>query len=669
MSRYLPTVVLTVLCSLCLGPALQAQTEPAKFSNFAKQIPSSQTEIFALHNLAEHAESVLRNKALTHALEEGKIAEALGAIGTSVNMENTLDELEENRRYVPETAVISMTPDSYIATIDFFQFMMRLNIAEQTNRTDDFNAEELATLEEELAEIVNDFTLPEMTVWVQWPEAKTTEELYEKFKGTVAIGGMITELEFTQKENSFLLSGLVADIDQDGFLDLFLTAMGVADKDSKIASAMLDIKILLQCELIGNGMRISIGSDHSDKKTKPVVLTEIKDGPAEIAYGQWNSKKLLTAAAELEQDMARWADKDLGKLFRSNDAEDVWGSISRFTEQIKLLSAKGQLRVWAAENQVRAKVLAQGIPKAEPLTGHKLLNLVPADIESFFVSSDYNLGELLVGMVDQLEEKLATQSLKSDLRGDFQKSNMLDEFALHYYKHFGPFRRLLIDELAKIDARPLAIVMDTKGNFDSLRAELEEENEFEFKLETNNLLRIAAISTCENPEQYQKKLMEAYEKLVAGILSVNEASLPAETKLFQHGSLSNGVPIKVFSLDWISSSELLKFELDADFQIHTFIHNGHVILSSSQKLSESLVDSGKSHLKIPAPENQSSITSRGHIKGRTIGNVYSVLMKAILGNQFAEAFAEFGEIMNHLQWTTEQKGANTNSTFVLDFKD
>jgi len=207
MYRCLPVVVLSLLCAFGLPPALEAQTGAAKFSDFAKQIPSSQTEIFALHNLAGHAESVLRNKALTQTLEEGKIAEVLGATGNSVSMESVLAGLEENRMYVPETAVVSMTPDSYIATIDFFQFMMRLNIAEQTNYADDFNTEELATLEDELVAIVKDFKLPQTTVWVQWPEAKTTNELFGKFKQTMAIGGMITELEFTQAESRFALSG------------------------------------------------------------------------------------------------------------------------------------------------------------------------------------------------------------------------------------------------------------------------------------------------------------------------------------------------------------------------------------------------------------------------------------------------------------------------------
>jgi len=458
--------------------------------------------------------------------------------------------------------------------------------------------------------------------------------------------------------------------------------MGVADNDNKIANAMLDIKVLLQCELIGNGIRVSIGSDQRNEDAKPVVLTAIQDGSAEIAYGQWNSIKLLTAAAELEKDMARWGDKDLGKLFRSNDVEDVWGSVSRLVEQIKLLSPKGQMRVWTAENQVRAKVLAQGIPQVESLTGHKLLNLVPAEVESYFVSSHYNFGELLVGVVDDLEERLATQSLKNDLRGNFQNSAMIDEFTLNYYKHFGPFRRLLIDELTKIDSRPLAIVMDTKGHFDSLRTEMEEENKFELNLETNHLLRIAAISKCKKPEQYQEKLMEAYEKLVAGILSVNDIDLPIETKLFQDGTLSNGVPIKVFSLDWLTASELFKkIEFEADFKVHAFIHDDQVVLSSSVDFSELLINSGGAHLKIPTPKNEGLITAYGHIKGRTLGNAYGVLLKAIfanlkgierienMGNDMAAIFVELGEIMNHLQWTTEQKGESADSIFVLDFKD
>lgn len=676
MFRFMPAVAVILLFSFCSCPALKAQSEAAKFSDFAKQIPHAQTEIFALHNLVGHAESVLRNKALTHSLEEGKLAEVIGVMGNQFSMKDVLDRLEENRRYVPDTAAISVTPDSYAAIVDLLQFLMRLNMAEGTNRTDDFDAKELATLEEELAEIAGDFKLPEMTVWVQWPDAKTTTEIYEKFQQTMKFAGLVTELEFYQEEHSFQLRGMVADIDQDGYINLFLDAMGVEDKNSWVTNAMLDVKFFLRCERVDSGMRISIGNDHKNKNTEPVALASIKDGSAEIAYGQWNSKKLLTAADKFEKDMARWADKDLGKLFRSQDIEDTWASMTRFSEQVKLLAAKGQMRVWAAENQVHAKVLSQGVPEAESLTGQKLLNLIPANVESFHVDSHYNMGEYALGVLDYMEDKLATQSLKSDLRGNLQQSELLDEFASNYYEHFGPFRSLLIDELAKIDSRPMAFVIDTKGSLDALRAETKDKNEFKFKLETDNLLRMAGISACENPEQYQKKLMEAYQKFVAGVLSVNGIELPSETKLFQDGALSNGAPTKVFSLDWLADSELLKLELTADFQMHTFIHDGHVVFSSSLNFSESLVGAGKDHLKIPAPKNESLVTSRGHIKGRTIGNAYGVLLKALLGglaqnpmgDSIAEACTEFGEIMNHIQWATEQKGESTDSSFVLDFK-
>ena len=144
---------------------------------------------------------------------------------------------------------------------------------------------------------------------------------------------MSTELEFTQEEGSFMLSGLIADVDQDGLINQVLAGMGIADKDNEITNAILNIEILVRCERFDNGMRISIGSDPRNKKIKSLALANVKDGSSEIAYGQWNMEKLLTAAEQFEEDMDRWADTDLGKLYRSNDLEDVWGSMARFTEQ------------------------------------------------------------------------------------------------------------------------------------------------------------------------------------------------------------------------------------------------------------------------------------------------------------------------------------------------
>ena len=672
MSRYLPAVAVTVLLSFCLCSALKAQSEPTPFSDFVKHLPDSQTEIFAVHNIGGHVESILRNKALTRAIEEGKIAEMMGATGNQVDMDDAIDWLAENRKYFPHTAAISLPPDSYVTIVDLFHLMMLLNIAETTNYTDDFDVKELARLEDEIKKIARDFKLPVMTVWIQWPEEETTKGLYEIFKQGMAVAGLSTELEFTQEEGSFMLSGLIADVDQDGLINQVLAGMGIADKDNEITNAILNIEILVRCERFDNGMRISIGSDPRNKKIKSLALANVKDGSSEIAYGQWNMEKLLTAAEQFEEDMDRWADTDLGKLYRSNDLEDVWGSMARFTEQAKLIPAKGQMRVWAVENQVRAKLLSQGVPEVESLIGKKILTFVPADIESYYVDSNYNLGELVFGILENAEERLATRSLQSDLKGDFENAETIDDLSLSYYEHFGPFRNLLVNELAKIDSRPMAMVMDTKG---SLKLP-------HFEMETDNLVRMAAVAACENPEQYQQKIMEAYEKFVGGVLSLNELELPDDTELFQDGTLPNGTKIKVLSLDWLDETELLELEFEADFDPHVFTLDGHVILSSSLKFSESLLAARKESLKLPKPENLSSITSHGHFKGKTIGNLYGVLMEVITAallelrperglsqDAIGDAFAEFGGLMNHLQWTTEQDGKNSDSTFVLDFKN
>ena len=670
MSRYLPAVSVTVLLSFCLCTTLKAQSESTPFSDFAKHLPDSQTEIFAVHNVAGHVESILRNKALARSLEDGKMADAMALTGTYVDMDDAIDWLAENRHYFPQTTAISLPSDSYVALVDVFQLMMLLNIAQVD--TDQVDAKELVRLENDFKKVVSDFKLPTMTLWIQWPETQTTETFYEQFMQVVAIAGLSTNLKFTQEEGSFLLSGSIADIDQNELINSVLASMGIADKSGEISKAIRNIKILVRCEQLGKGMRISIGSDPKNKKITPLALPNIKDGSDEIAYGQWNSEKLLKAANRFEKDMDSWADTDLVKQFRANDLEDVWGSMTRFTEEIKLVSDKGRMRVWAVENQVRARTLSQGISEAESLTGQKILSLVPADIESYYVDSGLNLGELVFGVIENAEERLAAESLKLELKGNLQNNQRLEDFILNYYKHFGPFRALLMNELAVIDSNPIAIVMDTKGSFKSSRLELE----------TDNLVRMAAIASCENPEQFQKKSMEAYEKLVAGVLSFNGLELPDDTMLFQDGTLSNGTRTTVFSLEWLNKLELLQPDFKADFQLHAFTYQGHVIFSTSSNFSELLLASGKESLKLPKPENQNSITSHGHFKGKTIGNMYAALFNVFLPlfiemprgtplgqGEIGDAISEVGDLMNHVQWTTEQNGENSDVTFVIDFKN
>ena len=669
---------LIALLSFFSSPTLEAQTKLSPFSDFAKQLPESQSEIMAVHNIAGHVESVLRNKALTRVLEEGKIAEIFRSVGgQDIEMLDALNWLEDQREFFPDTVAVSLAPDAYISIVDLMQFLMRLNMAEPTLYTEDFDAKELTRLEDEIQEIVKDFKLPEMTVWIQWPKAETTEELFESFKQTVAIVGVTTQLEFTQEEGSFLLSGLVADLDEDGFVEQLLGFMGIEDDDNEISNSILDIEILLRCELSDNSMRISVGNDPLHKKFKPVVLANIKDGPSEIAYAQWNSDKLHTAAAQFGKDMERWADTDLGKLFKKGDYDDTWGSMVRFAEQAQLLSKKGQTRIWAAGNQVLGEFVSQGIPRAQSLAGQDILQFVPADIESYYVDSHQNLGELIFGWIENAEERLATESMKKNLGGELEMAELMDDYSSIYYENFGPFRNVLKDELARMDSSPMAIVMDTKGAFDSLRVEGDGFEKL-FQMDSDRLLRTAAIASCKNPDRYQEKIMEAYERFVDGVLGLRDLELPTESKLFRDASLSNGVQIKVFSADWMEDSKLADVEMEGDFQMHVFTHNGHVILSSSIDFSEALFAS-KKRVKIPEMENQSSITSRGHIEGKTIGNIYGTLMKIIFegifpedagiaGEDFAEVFTEVGELMNHVEWTVEQDGEITETNFELDFK-
>ena len=664
------TVIFGLITLVFAQSSCAARVDANKFSDFAVQIPQANTEIIAMNNIAGHLNSLLNNNALRQTVEQG----AISKLPFSLDMDFAQDWLDDNRDSFPDTIVISGNDGIYASTMSIFQTLLRVNMALQAGFGAEFDEADLEELEEELAKGMTDLQIPDVTIWVHWPDKEMAEKLFEDFERLVAVVEDGTELRFESKDTTFRVTGSIADVVDKFVLRGYIANLGMKDSDHEIANALLDLEIFFEAEVVDGGIRVSMGEDPKGKpRSSSDDLKGIQDGPNELAYGRWNGAKMKEAANALDNNMERWAKTKLGKSFIATDSEDLWGTYKSMTQQMMIMPENGQLRVWAVENQVRANIRQVGLPTASTLVGSPILDLIPMESESFAISNHRSFGEFLNAWLVYFEDKMSTQSLKSDFAGDQQKTAMIDLVLEKYYENFRPMKKAIRDELAKIPSLPFGVVMDTKGNLESLTLDYESlERPLLFR--SDRFFQLAAISKVEDTEAMQNALLKVYEKFVEGMLGVSDAKKPADLNLFDDIDLGSGIAGKELLIDWTKKSGIVNIEVEGNLRPHVFVKDGFVVFSTSVEFSKQIIES-KSPLKIEGIGNDGSLVDYGRFRGVTFGNLYRSIFQFIgqsfgLGSQngISDIATEFCAIMNHCDWKSTQNDAVRDTLYILDFK-
>ena len=659
-----------VICFVVAALSVQsvwAQSDNS-FSDFAAQIPQANTEIFAVNNIYGHVEAVLKNKALHRVLEIGPLGE--------LDIESAQDVISENRDYFPETVAISASEEIYPAFLDFFGAILRVNIGQETFFDDDYDEAEFELLQTELAKILEKFEVPDVCVWIKWSDPEMTAEQFENFRQVSAGVGLLTELKYERDEKEFKITGLLLDVVDEDTMSDWVTSMGMEDPEGEIVNALLELELFFKAELIDNGMRVSIGSDPAGKPmSNAEEMIGLRDGLNEIGYGRWNSKQMKSAAKIFNDDLNRWAKTELGKASIEDDYEDLWGSFRTLSSQLQQMSNNGHMRVWAEKNQVLADIRQIGMPEVDTLFGSPILKMIPADVESYALNNYRSYSDFLWDWVEYYEERLATISLRSELRSEFEQSEALDSIALSYYEHFGPMRIAIRDELREIPAIPFGVVMDTKGELESLQLDFELlPNALDF--ETDKFVRMAVVSQVSDPKQMESKLIEIYEKIVDGFFSLSDVNVPQNLEIVRKVDLGSGVMGKEFLLDWVDDADV-ELNIMGDLRPHVFIKGDFVVFSTSLEFSKEIISSQKS-LRLEKPDANKTIVDCGRFRGITAGNMFRTLFKMAMAttdgpvgpfDEMPDVAAEFCGILNHCDWKSVQAENVRNTLYTFDFQD
>ena len=676
MQRFRYSFTLLFLISLISFQTTYGQADTNKFSDFALQIPRENTEIFAVNNLGQHVETLLNNKALRRVVQDFDAA--------NLDMDEVLEDFELFKPSLPDTIAVSGNDEIYAAAFNLAELMLRVNLSVHSQFEEDNDDAELALLVKEIVANVDDFKIPDSTVWLTWSDEGLAKELFRSFKQQVSVVEFLTDLRFKSDQTSFRVSGLAADIADEEAFRSAMDFLGLEDPDDEILISLLEIDIFFEAELVGNGMRVSLGTDPADKpRTTAADLRGIQNGANQIAYSQWNGVRMKKAAAKFEDAMQRWAKTKIGKDFIATDLEDVWGSFKGMAQQMDSVPDNGQLRVWTENNQVHSNIRETGLPAVETLVGSSVLNMIPVNSESYILTNHLSLGEYLFEMLEGVEERASTQSLRSAIRGEDEKTEMLDFAIATYFEHFGPMREVIRDELAEIPTEPLAILVDTQGVLNALEVD-SNSLDSPLRFSSDRFLRMAAISKVDDSALMQNKMMAVYRSFVEGFFSLNDTDVPDDIKFFGDIKLGSGIKGKEFLVDWVEQIDSAKIEIDGDLRPHIFVKDGFVVFSTSIQFSKTIIET-KKPLQLKAVAADQSLVDIGHVRGTTIGNTLRTLFQVVgdgMNQQMGSApglestfddmsnsISDFCGIMNHLDWTSTQKGDVRNSRYIMDFKD
>lgn len=656
--------------------------ESSKFSDFAKHLPSANTEVIAVNNIVGHTLTLLENDAFRRVMEQGSFAEFMSGLGSPVDLDDAVDLVEEYRSYYPETVAVSSSDELYPFTLNVFELLLRLNIVMQSLNADESFDAEIEQIEAELIKILGAFEIPDIAVWVKWEDQPTAQMLFEGLKQQVAIAGITTSLDFQSGDEEFRLQGTLEDCLERRTVLQYLELFGMV-RTEEIVDAVMEIKIDVLGTYQKGGILLQVGSIDAERdQGKPDGLSleeKVKNGASEIMFGQWNGKRVQDAAARLEESLDRWSQAKLGKLAMANDTEDMWGSFQTVVQQFNMLSDNGLLRVWREKNQVLATVRQTGLKADSTLVGAKIFDWIPEDSESYAVSNQRSMGEFLFGWMTYAEDRLATQSLKGELRGEYETVDLIDRMVAGYYEYFGEMRIHIRDELATHPAVPFAIIMDTQGKVDTLNFDFGLLNLEPISLETDKLFRFAAISRTNDTDQYVAKLKTVYEQMVAGTLESANVDLE-ELVLFEEIELAPGITASALNFDWLIDSEIMDFEFEGDFSPHIFVRGDFVVFATSIELSKRMIEN-KQSVSMPSVGSNRLLLDCGRIQGITMGNLYRSLFQVAgqildqetrgIGEELdlvSDAIAEVSQILNHFDWRTVQENELRESQYVLDFQ-
>jgi hypothetical protein len=693
------TPALALGLALCLAPRSPAQEEKKPETGKAvSSVPAKSADalLVVINDPLPQLKALLGSESLRKVLTEGALAELVGMLGVVLDPSTAWDHIDENRRYVPSEITIALSQES-VAQIDrLVRAGLFSGLALGAVESEDEAAKkDLAKLHDELLKMLKEVGVPPMTVAVRLREAEDAERLFDLTQEHWKNLAEMADLEVTEFDDGagLGLRGKLAGKVPEEEMNETLAALGIDEaRRPEFRKAISELKAEIWVQRLGNSLRFTVGPR---PEAKAAGLTAAQLGPLfrlderDMVFARWDATKLKSAVKGWIDLWKQWEKTPAGKQIAALDKQGFVARMVGSMRPVEQTADSGSMRIWSDDDALRGAVRSQGAAPSPDLQGAAISRYIPKDVETFSLDSTTSIADLLSAYVDQFEMRLALQSLQAEIAKDGVSDRLVQELTSKYNKHFTEFRKNVLERLPEAVGAPTANLVTTTGQIDRFTASITVDGEKKtIELKELPMIEMAAISRAKDPKKAEEVLAATYKSFIEGIAGATDKTLPEDGKLVVERDLGLGVKTRVFTGDWIKSlSGDFEIELAAegDFVPHYFVHDGHLVVSTSPKLSKRILAAAKepSRSLPPTKTGYDRTVAYGVMPGRTLGNIYSHMFTWIAAGvreaappgvaviavgpleKVGKGISELFELIDRVEWTTSEKTGSQDSDFSV----
>lgn len=691
---------------LVIAAAHPAAGQDDRPEGFAAHFHRDDTTVLVVEDPLPHLRTVLNSNALRKVLHnEGPLARLLqGDEGLAPDPAAWWQWVNSNRRWIPRQAAVGLS-DAGVSDVDHLLRILALFELLEAANLGDANDVKLQTERKALRQLFADelaaLRLPRMRVYVRFRDAEDAGALLELAK--LQVDDLTPEdlpsgLVFEPKASALTVRFSLVDMLRAEGLQArdLLVDMGLVDLNDppetvgKAVDALRGFKAEATLETVGSGLLLTLGPTAAGGPAGlPAGFANLPDVVGKpdaqtLLWGRWSAIRLKAAAATWMSMHEKWRPSAAFGLVAEDPSigEATIDMLHDVAMRFRKLADAGSMRVWFDQKASGLRLAMVEEPKAATadLAGSALAKMLPADTEGLTVTTADSLGEALSDTLMQVEERLATQTLRAEVRGN--DNGQAEERELGYYFHFAELRALVHRAGMEQFGPGYASIIGTRGRVRRIEASFELQTRPQ-RLSGRDLPtpELALIGKPRGGDAAAREHLEKlYSALLTGVRSAGRADalsdrpLPPVISKAVTVDLGLGVPTWGFdggNITRATGEAKLRISIEGDLQPHFFFLDGLMVFSTSPRLSRSILatHAGKSKRLMLPDDDDATLVSLGRYTGETLGTTlehvkaWSTAMMASANldqddqSRLAtvmEAMAAVSRIMGSAEWTTIQ---------------
>lgn len=721
--------VLAPFIAACLHLAAAtagAQPRQPDVHDFAARFHAEDTTVLVVEDPLPHLRLLLTSEPLRRAMRVGAIGRLVGdEADRVVDPVEGWDWLSRNLRWVPDQVAVGMSDAGFADVDHLLRAVALVELLEGADVGDADDAkvrDERRKLRQAAAAELPQVRVPRFRLYARFRTPEDAVALLELLKDQsrdVDPADLPDAVRIEHHDASVAVRVAVGDlIGDDAAVADALTRLHVvdaeADGEPAVRQAVAAVRALTaeaSVERFGRGLLLTVGPRSAGGPPGlPAGFVDLpaavgRPDPSTLFWARWNVGRLKQAAAGWAGLREQWVESVAHRLLPSTEdysGESMLDGMQLLAVQLDRLSATGSARAWAdaAAPAVRFAASEHDVPEAADLARHPLAALLPADAEAYQADTTTSLADLVSDQLLQVEDRLAVRSLRAEVDPNDPAAGVAKRVEAGYYAHFARLRELAHRTARERFGPGSAVVFGTKGRLERVEVSFEADNRPQrFGGRDLPIPELALVGRPKAPADeasVRRFVEELYAALATGIRSaarpanVADRPVPAVDRIAStRVDLGLGVATWEFgaaALTAASGEAKVRVDVVGDLRPHFFVVDGTLVLSTSPRLSRTLLAArggAAPRLALPPADGASLVSvgrypgepmARGaeHVKawvvaaaddaGRAAGRPADAAETEEAGRML-DAAAQFTRLIDRAEWqTVRPAGVSTHVT-------